>query len=278
MSIFLLGTCALLGAAVGSFVNVIALRYGKRSWVHSRSSCGVCGHVLRWFELMPVLSYVAQRARSRCCKTPLSARYLFVEVLTAIVFVGIAYTTLGAAPYTAESIVLFVLHALVWGTLILVALYDYDTTYIPNEFVYVFALAGLAAYIFEAGEVHLGTITHLIAGPALFLPFYALWRYSDGKWLGLGDGKLAWGMGWYLGLSAGLSAIVLGFWVGALTGILIIAFGIIRAHLEKWSGWQPFAKQRSGLTMKSEVPFGPFLILGTALAYFFDLSPLTLFL
>jgi prepilin signal peptidase PulO-like enzyme (type II secretory pathway) len=99
----------------------------------------------------------------------------------------------------------------------------------------------------------------LLAGPVLFLPFFILWIVSNGRWIGLGDGKLALGFGWMLGLDYGLSAIVLAFWIGAVVSIFLIARE--RLNLKK--------KQ---LTMKSEIPFAPYLILGYAIVYFLSID------
>lgn len=89
----------------------------------------------------------------------------------------------------------------------------------------------------------------LLAGPLVALPFFALWLVSKGRWMGLGDIKLAVVIGWMLGLLGGFSALIFGVWAGALVSLVII--GITR-----------LVSRRSGLTMKSEIPFGPFLAAG----------------
>ena len=84
--------------------------------------------------------------------------------------------------------------------------------------------------------------------------------------MGLGDAKLALGIGWFLGLSSGASAIIIGFWIGALYGVsllLLSTLGNFSSHL--FGGFKRF-------TMKSEIPFAPFLIAGTLLAFFYDIS------
>ncbi len=80
--------------------------------------------------------------------------------------------------------------------------------------------------------------------------------------MGLGDGKLALGIGWFLGLSFGLSAIVLGFWIGAGVSIVLLALGkLAKGNSALFSGLK-------NLTIKSEIPFGPFLILGALIVLF----------
>lgn len=103
----------------------------------------------------------------------------------------------------------------------------------------------------------------------LFLPFWALWFVSGGRWLGLGDGKLALGIGWFLGASLGASAVILAFWIGA--GFALLAMGIQRV-LKNTKFFQGRV-----LSMQSAIPFGPLLILAVFIVYFtkvnfFDLS------
>ena len=75
----------IIGAVAGSFVNVMVIR-GQRNedYVLSRSRCPVCGHVLEWFDLIPLLSYVFLKGKCRYCQTHISIRYLFVEVIGGI--------------------------------------------------------------------------------------------------------------------------------------------------------------------------------------------------
>jgi prepilin signal peptidase PulO-like enzyme (type II secretory pathway) len=92
-----------------------------------------------------------------------------------------------------------------------------------------------------------------------YLPFYLLWKISNGTWIGLGDGKLVFGFGGFLGLVHGASAIILGFWVGAVIAIFIMLIDRLR-------------KSDSNITMKTEIPFGPFLIAGFLIVYFLGLD------
>src|ERR1035437_8655885 len=80
----------LLGAIVGSFINVVALRWGtKMSSVKGRSICFHCNRALEWYELVPIFSFLFLGGKCRTCKTKLSARYLLAELITGLVFVGI---------------------------------------------------------------------------------------------------------------------------------------------------------------------------------------------
>jgi prepilin signal peptidase PulO-like enzyme (type II secretory pathway) len=96
----------------------------------------------------------------------------------------------------------------------------------------------------------------IVAGPAAALPLFALWLVSRGRWMGLGDAKLALGIGFLLGLADGLGAIFLAFVIGA-----VISLGLLLVqYIQRKVGITRFGSGQRGLTMKSEVPFGPFLI------------------
>src|SRR3989344_5294053 len=98
----------------------------------------------------------------------------------------------------------------------------------------------------------------LLWGPLFAAPFFLFWYFSGGKWMGLGDAKLGLGLGWLLGASS-VDAFLLTFWIGAVVSLLIV-------------GWQSWRKNQGRITMKSEVPFAPFLFAATFLVYFFNIS------
>ncbi|MFA5291129.1 MAG: prepilin peptidase, partial [Candidatus Paceibacterota bacterium] len=106
----------------------------------------------------------------------------------------------------------------------------------------------------------------VMGGIITALPLFFLWTVSRGRWLGFGDVKLALGIGLLLGWELGLSALVLSFWLGAIIGLFLIAWG-------KTQLW----RRGKSYTMKSEVPFAPFLILGFWLVFFLSINVLTFF-
>jgi len=137
-----------------------------------------------------------------------------------------------------------------------------------------FAILSLFSYLFRVNSLDIRAysllLNHIIAGVALALPLFLIWLLSKGKLMGLGDAKLALGIGFLLGLSKGIVAFVLSFWIGAIFGILlIIASRFIRAYLRSYP--------RFSASMKSEIPFGPFLIISTFIVFLFDLDLVTLF-
>jgi prepilin signal peptidase PulO-like enzyme (type II secretory pathway) len=137
--------------------------------------------------------------------------------------------------------------------LVCIAVYDFRTTYIPDRWVYSLALLTFV-YAFASSSVLAPWYVVLLSGPVVALPLYLLWLVSAGAWMGLGDAKLALGFGWLLGIVGGYLALGLAFVLGAVVGCTLI--GITR-----------FAAAGRGFTMKSEVPFGPFLILSLCIVW-----------
>ncbi len=253
----------LLGLIIGSFLNVVLFRFGKdETMVWGRSVCRSCERALGPRELIPVLSYVVQRGRCRWCSVDLSLQYPAVELATALSFALVAWWL--APALSLLSLLELALWLAATALLILIFVHDLRTTYIPNAFVYpLIALSGALLFI-EGGALTLPTLAHVATGPLLLMPFFVLWDLSGGHLIGLGDGKLAWVLGWLLGPMGGASAVVFGFWIGAVVVLLRMFFERLRRHA-------PEARLRGG----SEVAFGPFLIVGGALVLFTGLSFLT---
>ena len=110
----------------------------------------------------------------------------------------------------------------------------------------------------------------ILSGPAVALPLFALWFVSGGKWIGLGDAKLALGIGWLLGPLQGLQALLLAFIIGAIVGLGLIALSSLRskAFLDRFTPMSVSRKLALRFTMKSEIPFGPFLIAACMFQWF----------
>lgn len=262
----------IFGAIIGSFLNVVILRGEKEEKLNGRSYCPQCKKKLAWYELVPILSYLFQRGHCRGCGKKVSVQYPLVEVTTGAIFVLVVQ---GASHFTFVSSVLLLFQLAIWSLLIVIAVYDLRTKLIKDAYSYTFAALALGAVVFETAVTCATQCTiptaHLLAGPLFFLPFYLLWKVSDGRWIGLGDGKLALGIGWFLGLSAGGTAILLAFWIGAAISLLLLGIQKLFTNL--------FSKKYPTLSFKSEIPFGPFLILGVFIVFFFgfDLFAVILF-
>jgi len=252
----------MFGAVIGSFLNVVILRYERGESLSGRSHCPHCGHTLTWRELVPVVSYLVQRGRCRTCGERISPQYALVEAATGLLFVLIAYIELGGL--VLQNVVFgdaaaLALHLAVWATLAVITVYDLRTKLIPDVFSYTFIGLAFVLQLLLAGTGSLPfSWWWLAAGPFFYAPYWLLWKVSDGAWIGLGDAKLSWGIGWYLGPALGGTAILCGFWIGAFVSLALIGYGKLRTQGDA---------ERTRLTLKSEVPFGPYLVAGAALVY-----------
>ena len=243
IGLFLLTILFLFGAIIGSFLNVVILRHNTGRSLAGRSGCAVCGENLSALELIPMVSYLLQRGKCTSCRSAISKQYILVELATAVLFV---LTGIFAFLHSLS----FIVFALLLATMVLVvilATYDFKHTILPNEYVYTFILlATLIVFIVEPNAYTLGW--QLIGGVATALPIFALWFFSKGRAMGFGDVKLSIGIGIFLGVYMGISAVWYAFMLGAIYGVTLMSL------------------KRAGA--KSEVPFGPFLILGFLLTFF----------
>jgi len=260
-----------LGAIFGSFLLVVSLRHNTGKSLQGRSACFSCNTNLRWYELIPLVSYLIQGGRCRTCGSHIATETLWVELSTAITFMmlslrglfSLAYDSFALdIPYLIATLFLFV----AFSVLVIIFLYDLRHKIIPDSFSLVFALLALGGSflfgfshgIFTYVGFHLPDLVHVLGGILVPLPFYLIWKFSHGRLIGLGDPKLMVGMGFLLGTLDGLSAVIASFWIATL---FIVATFIV----DKLLRIQLFGPSKKGI-MKREIPFGPFLIIGTLVA------------
>src|SRR3989344_2468715 len=242
-----------LGLIVGSFLNCVIYRIGisegspRREavgFLRGRSFCPHCKHILSWRDLIPIFSFLVLRGRCRYCKDKISIQYPLVELFTAIIFVFILNQELRIMNYEFSNSIFLILNSLFLFTiasfLILIFVYDLKHFIIPDKVVYP-AIAITFLYNF--------ILSLLVSGVGVAGFFLLIFLISKGKWLGFGDVKLGFLLGLFLGFPKIAVALFISYLVGAIIGIGII-----------------FLKKG---TMKTEVPFGPFLIFGTFVALFF---------
>lgn len=246
MTAFLVSVCAVLGLAVGSFLNVVIHRVPKHeSIVRPPSRCPGCGTSIRPRDNIPVLSWLLLRGRCRTCRAPISPRYPAVEVATAVLF-GAGASRFGADWALPAFLVFF-------AVLLAVAVIDLDLFIIPNRIVYpaLFAAGPLLALPAVAG----GDIDRLgraaIGGALAWIGLLVIHLISP-RGMGFGDVRLAAVIGVYTGwlsLLHVLLAVFLGFATASVVGIALLA------------------SRRKG--RKDPVPFGPFLAVGAVAAVLF---------
>ena len=196
----------LLGLCVGSFCNVLIFRLPRgEEFVKTPSHCMACGHRLRWYELLPVASWLAQGGRCRACGEKISAQYPVVEALN-----GGAWL-LAAWLYQAEPL-RAVLYSLLFSLMTVVALIDWRTFEIPNGVNLAIFLLGVVQLVVDRGNWKL----YLIGMCSVSLLFLLLWFITHGNGLGMGDVKLMAAAGLLLGWQRILLAMILGSVSGAI--------------------------------------------------------------
>jgi len=249
-----------MGTIIGSFLNVVIYRFNTgMSIVKGRSICMTCNRNLRWYELIPVLSFLIQSGKCRRCASKISHQYPLVELITGIVFVLISYKFMSILYFSVNIYLLFViLYMFIFSLLIVISVYDLRHKIIPDRLVAVFILVSFFSIFVNPAPFGslfiMPAYTALLAGPILALPFAMLWLFSKGRLMGLGDGKLVLGIGWILGLSAGVCMIILSFWIGTIVSVALMLLS------------------KNKMSMKTEIPFAPFLIVSALIVFLFNLD------
>jgi leader peptidase (prepilin peptidase)/N-methyltransferase len=247
---------ALLGLAIGSFLNVVIWRLPRgESLAHPPSACPKCEHVIRKRDNIPVLSWLLLRGRCRDCGAPISPRYPLVEAGTALFFVLVAlqFLTRGLDQPQASA-GLWALPAFLYLAAVSVALaaIDIDVRRLPDRIVLPSIVVGvvlLAVATFGAGDWGI-LLRAVIGGAALFAFYFALvLAYPRG--MGFGDVKLAALLGLYLGWM-GWDALIVGAFAAFLIGGV---FAIVLVLVKKANG-------------KTAIPFGPWMLAGAWVGIF----------
>jgi leader peptidase (prepilin peptidase) / N-methyltransferase len=251
----------IFGCIVGSFLNVAVLRREVHT-LGGRSACMSCGEQLRWYDMVPVFSWLYLHGKCRVCESGISVQYPLVELLT-----GVLFAVLGLSIIVEEPLAL-VVALIILATLVAISVYDIRHTIIPDSWAYLFAACALV-YAFITGIPDGGNILlFALAGPVAALPIFTLWLVSRGTWIGLGDAKLCLGIGWLLGPVYGIVAVFFAFVIGAVISVFVLMpLPSILSYMKK-QGIARFRVRTHQLTMKSEVPFGPFLVASCIIVWF----------
>lgn len=239
----LIGAAAVLGVVVGSYLGLVADRLPRgESTSHGRSHCDACGAELRWFELVPIVSWLAQRGRCRRCGVSITVAPLVVEMVTGLVFAAMA-ARFGWHVEVAAFVVLA-------AALVVLSIIDLRTHRLPRQIIYVAAALGApllvaAAIVDDAPRRLAWAAVGAVGGVAFFLVLYLGWKGAMGD----GDVRLAGLLGLYLGWIGPLHVPVglfLGFVAGAVVGVVAMA--------------------RGSAGRKTMLPFGPFMAVGAVVA------------
>ena len=241
----LIGLCAVLGLAVGSFLNVVIYRVPRdESIVSPRSSCPTCGAQIREKDNIPVVSWLVLHGRCRDCQAPISTRYPLVELGCCALFAGTA-ARFGRQWDLPAYLVLF-------AGLLALSCIDVERMILPKKIVYPLTVLVAALLLLAAaatGRWH-DLVIGVICGAGWFAVFFAM-NLASPRILGFGDVRLSFVLGLSLGW-LGVGYVLLGFFaanlIGAVIGIVLIA----TKHMDR----------------QSQIPYGVFLAAGCAVAVF----------
>lgn len=256
MAQWLAGISFLFGVSVGSFLNVVILRGEKGESLGGRSRCNGCGKNLTAYELIPVLSYLWQKGRCRGCGIALSLQYPLVEFGTGLVFFAAFWWFYPRLVLDLSSFVFITALFVGLGAAIVIFVSDLRFQIIPNGGFLTLLILGIISTLARNWSVGSGGLLFVrglsydgISALILSLILAALWFFSGGSWMGFGDVKLILALALILGFPASMVLFVFSFWLGGLVAIILLLSG-------------------KG-TLGSKIPFGPFLLAGSVLAYFF---------
>lgn len=242
-----------LGAAIGSFLNVVIYRVPAGvSVVHPPSACPACGAAVRPYDNIPVLSWFVLRGRCRDCGASFSVRYALIELVTALAFAGITawrFRRIEEAPTTAVALAeMVILVALLYFAAISIALaaIDLDTHRLPNALVlpsYPVLVVLLGGATILAGDLE--AAARAAAGAGILFGGYLLLATISPRGMGMGDVKLAGVIGLVLGYG-GWAALVVGTFAAFVLGGLLALALLISGRARRDSG----------------IPFGPWMLGG----------------
>jgi leader peptidase (prepilin peptidase)/N-methyltransferase len=232
--------CGVYGLLIGSFLNVVIWRVPrKESIVTPASHCPGCDAKIAPHDNIPIASWLLLRGHCRNCGEPISARYPFIELFTAVMFtlVGLRFWDNWALPA----------YLLLTAALIALSVIDLETMTLPNAILFPVDAASVPLLAFASWlEGDWGAFGRaLIAGAVAYAIFWVIWLVAPGGGFGKGDVKLAFLLGLflgYLGWGYVFGGLFLGFVYGAVVGVALMAIG------------------KAG--RKTKIPFGPFLAAG----------------
>ncbi|MGH7863717.1 MAG: prepilin peptidase [Candidatus Binataceae bacterium] len=251
----------IVGAAVGSFVNVVAYRLPREiSIATPRSFCPNCERAIPWWANIPILAYIGLRGRCIMCMGAIPLRYFLAEFSLAVAALFLFLTF-----PLADALARFVFCAALFS----IAVIDYDWRIIPNIITFPGMLLGVVAASFAMPEVGWrSSIWGLaVGGGVLFATgqLYELVRGREG--VGLGDVWLLGMIGAFIGLAGVLFTLFFGSIIGAVGGIALAVFGgapIDATAQTEMAGAAKEPAESDVSILQTEVPFGPFLALAAA--------------
>ncbi len=245
----------IFGLVFGSFFNVLIYRLPlDQSVVFPPSRCPKCRAFIRWYDNIPLVSWVLLGAKCRECKTAISIRYPMVELCGGLIFAGVPLLghTVGYTRVMPSQITVWhdVIAVAVVSVLFIMLVIDFDHQIIPDQLsIAMLALGWLGVFVLHPGFSP-GWLSSIIGMFVLSLFFFIFALLLGG--FGMGDVKLAVGMGALLGWEVLIVAAMLSFFVGGVVAIVYALYLLSKKKL------------RSGIP----IPFGPYLAVATFISLF----------
>ncbi len=243
----------LFGLFIGSFLGVVINRFPRHESVFvGRSYCETCKHILAWYDLIPIFSYVYLKGKCHYCKTKLSLFYPLIELVTGFLFAIAVFIFI--TPLTLINLrflfYFFYLLAMI-SSFILIFFIDFKKGIIPDS-ILIFDIVLILLWLsFNPLSV---IVNHLLSGIGCLLFFvavsYIFYLFTRKEGMGGGDVKLSFVLGLFFGFPGIFIALYLAFILGAIGALFLI-----------------FLKKKK---FQSALPFGPFLVAGSFLTLFFQ--------
>lgn len=240
MEVIIYVLIAMSGLCVGSFLNVVIYRTPqKMNLAYPASHCPTCQKPLKWFDNIPLFSYLMLGGRCRFCKTKISPRYFLVELLNCVLWLGFAFLLI-------DNPLVMVCFCIASSVLLVVAFIDIDHKFIPDRFQIILLLIGIVLAIFGTDMLWSDRLIGFFVGGGVMLLFYGLgYLLFRREAMGIGDIKLL----AVCGLLVGWQNILLALVVGVIVGSVVLV--IMKAK-----------------TGEAEFAFAPYLALGTLVTMF----------
>jgi len=239
----------IFGLVVGSFLNVVIYRLASEQSgiISGRSHCMNCGHELSWRDNIPIVSYVLLFGKCRYCKSKISLQYPLVEFFTAIIFVVVAYAS--EISFVNNSILIAIVMCIILASMFVVFIYDFKYMEVPMIAIYIAIALGFLLFYLNNFDFH-SILIRLLSAITAFSFFFGLSYFSNEEWMGYGDGYIAFVIGLVLSPFWAFVAILIAVWSGAIIGSILMLI--------------------KGKSIKTAIPFGPYLVTGLYLAYFLE--------
>lgn len=254
MEVMFLVLFFVFGLCCGSFVNMLVYRTAVQYKLikskilkinnKNRSFCDYCGRQLRWYENIPVLSWLFLAGKTKCCRKKLPVSYPIVEIVTAVLFLiyGLRFGI-----YEGNNI-FWIIGLIIIVFLVFSGVFDLKYMILPDFSTIILIIIAFLGVFFDEKNIIIYLLTALTASGFLLI----LNLITKGKGMGMGDVKLALFMGLFLGYPKVIVAFYVAFIIGAVMCVILILF--------------------KKVNKKSQIPFGPFLILGTFISWWFGSS------